>query len=171
MQSYPSPSAITADAGGPFYPSPSIQPHPVSSADELHLSAQIQRGLAPMMNAGPGGPMAEPQGSRGQDNNNHQFNHEQNPHNHAPHMHSPDSPMDHMGSQYSPTDGGLAPRKRSKVSRACDECRRKKVRCDATGDNDNVQCSNCKRTGSHCRFSRMPMKRGPSKGYVVDHES
>ncbi|KAF1977316.1 hypothetical protein BU23DRAFT_550647 [Bimuria novae-zelandiae CBS 107.79] len=59
-------------------------------------------------------------------------------------------------------------RKRSKVSRACDECRRKKIRCDATSENGPVSCSNCKRTGARCQFSRQPMKRGPSRGYIKE---
>ncbi|KAL1960320.1 hypothetical protein VTO42DRAFT_8280 [Malbranchea cinnamomea] len=61
-----------------------------------------------------------------------------------------------------------ARRKRSKVSRACDECRRKKVRCDATSDNGVETCSNCRRTNATCEFSRVPMKRGPSKGYIKE---
>ncbi|KAH0545226.1 hypothetical protein FGG08_000680 [Glutinoglossum americanum] len=70
-----------------------------------------------------------------------------------------------------------APRKRSKVSRACDECRRKKVgsnlpeleiRCDATTETGAEQCSSCKRTNVRCQFSRVPMKRGPSKGYIKE---
>ncbi|KAF1997370.1 hypothetical protein P154DRAFT_283132 [Amniculicola lignicola CBS 123094] len=59
-------------------------------------------------------------------------------------------------------------RKRSKVSRACDECRRKKIRCDATSENGPEACSSCKRTGARCQFSRQPMKRGPSKGYIKE---
>ncbi|CAD0047350.1 unnamed protein product [Aureobasidium pullulans] len=51
--------------------------------------------------------------------------------------------------------------KRSKVSRACDECRRKKIRCDAL--NEHEICTNCKRSNSACAFSRQPLKRGPSK--------
>ncbi|KAF8243188.1 hypothetical protein K440DRAFT_647608 [Wilcoxina mikolae CBS 423.85] len=61
-----------------------------------------------------------------------------------------------------------APRKRSKVSRACDECRRKKIRCDASSESGIEQCSSCKRVGSKCSFSRVPMKRGPSKGYIKE---
>ncbi|KAM5443752.1 Glucose-responsive transcription factor [Microsporum ferrugineum] len=61
-----------------------------------------------------------------------------------------------------------ARRKRSKVSRACDECRRKKVRCDATSEAGVETCSNCRRTGATCEFSRVPMKRGPSKGYIKE---
>lgn len=56
--------------------------------------------------------------------------------------------------------------KRSKVSRACDECRRKKIRCDAL--NEHEVCTNCKRSNSSCAFSRQPMKRGPSKGYIKE---
>ncbi|KAK9370000.1 hypothetical protein V1509DRAFT_618224 [Lipomyces kononenkoae] len=62
------------------------------------------------------------------------------------------------------------PRKRSKVSRACDECRRKKIRCDATPENGPEQCSSCQRVGEKCSFSRIPMKRGPSKGYIKELE-
>ncbi|TGZ78185.1 hypothetical protein EX30DRAFT_351219 [Ascodesmis nigricans] len=61
-----------------------------------------------------------------------------------------------------------APRKRSKVSRACDECRRKKIRCDATSESSLEQCSSCRRVGTKCSFSRVPMKRGPSKGYIKE---
>ncbi|KAF2733427.1 hypothetical protein EJ04DRAFT_577626 [Polyplosphaeria fusca] len=63
---------------------------------------------------------------------------------------------------------GSGSRKRSKVSRACDECRRKKIRCDATSENGPEACSSCKRTGARCQFSRQPMKRGPSKGYIKE---
>ncbi|TKA27422.1 hypothetical protein B0A50_05034 [Salinomyces thailandicus] len=62
----------------------------------------------------------------------------------------------------------LRQRERSKVSRACDECRRKKIRCDAVDETGQTPCSNCARTGARCAFSRQPMKRGPSKGYIKD---
>ncbi|KAK9240695.1 hypothetical protein V1525DRAFT_369859 [Lipomyces kononenkoae] len=68
-----------------------------------------------------------------------------------------------------PADSAI-PRKRSKVSRACDECRRKKIRCDATPENGPEQCSSCQRVGDKCSFSRIPMKRGPSKGYIKELE-
>jgi hypothetical protein len=54
------------------------------------------------------------------------------------------------------------PRKRSKVSRACDECRRKKVKCDAQSEKE--PCTNCRKGLIKCEFSRIPQKRGPSKG-------
>jgi hypothetical protein len=56
------------------------------------------------------------------------------------------------------------PRKRSKVSRACDECRRKKIKCDAQSEANEQPCSNCRRSNAQCLFSRVPQKRGPSKG-------
>ncbi|CDK27664.1 unnamed protein product [Kuraishia capsulata CBS 1993] len=55
----------------------------------------------------------------------------------------------------------MPPRKRSKVSRACDECRRKKIRCDAMVSAQS--CSNCKKTNDKCTFTRVPLKRGPSR--------
>lgn len=57
---------------------------------------------------------------------------------------------------------------RSKVSRACDECRRKKIRCDAVDESGNAPCSSCKRLNLTCAFSRQPLKRGPSKGYIKE---
>ncbi|KAJ9607083.1 hypothetical protein H2200_008155 [Cladophialophora chaetospira] len=59
-------------------------------------------------------------------------------------------------------------RKRSKASRACDECRRKKVKCDAPTELDGTPktCTNCLKAGVNCEFERKPMKRGPSKGYI-----
>lgn len=65
------------------------------------------------------------------------------------------------------SNGSTAPRKRSKTSRACDECRRKKIRCDSSELNHEPPlCTNCKRLSVFCMFSREPQKRGPSKGYV-----
>lgn len=64
------------------------------------------------------------------------------------------------------------PRKRSKVSRACDSCRRKKIRCDAeylvTLLKVTKVCNNCVKNTDTCTFSRTPLKRGPSKGYIRD---
>ncbi|KAF2172848.1 hypothetical protein M409DRAFT_16805 [Zasmidium cellare ATCC 36951] len=57
---------------------------------------------------------------------------------------------------------------RQKVSRACDECRRKKIRCDAIDESATMACTNCARTGAKCAFSRQPLKRGPNKGYIKE---
>lgn len=66
------------------------------------------------------------------------------------------------------------PRKRSKISRACDLCRRKKIRCDAeyssTLQKVTKICTNCSKINEPCSFSRTPLKRGPSKGYIKDLE-
>lgn len=72
--------------------------------------------------------------------------------------------LDHMGQQYQIPESNIPPRKRSKVSRACDECRRKKIKCDAVSEAAEEPCSNCRRSASRCLFSRIPQKRGPSKG-------
>ncbi|KAJ4254349.1 Glucose-responsive transcription factor [Fusarium torreyae] len=72
-----------------------------------------------------------------------------------------------MASQY-PIDNSIPPRKRSKVSRACDECRRKKIKCDAQSDTGDTPCSSCARSSIRCLFSRVPQKRGPSKGYIKE---
>ncbi|KAI9493991.1 fungal-specific transcription factor domain-containing protein [Zychaea mexicana] len=52
--------------------------------------------------------------------------------------------------------------KRQRVSKACDQCRRKKVKCDGT----LPQCSNCKTVGLECKYNETNKKRGPPKGYI-----
>ncbi|CAG8576204.1 16605_t:CDS:2 [Acaulospora morrowiae] len=57
--------------------------------------------------------------------------------------------------------------KRRRVARACDSCRRKKVRCDGVQPaSDPPSCTNCKIYGQECSFIDAPKKRGPPKGYV-----
>ncbi|KAK1759737.1 hypothetical protein QBC47DRAFT_115148 [Echria macrotheca] len=77
------------------------------------------------------------------------------------------APMEAYHPAY-PLGDNTPPRKRSKVSRACDECRRKKIKCDAQADIRDQPCSNCKRSASQCQFSRVPQKRGPNKGYIKE---
>jgi hypothetical protein len=80
---------------------------------------------------------------------------------------SPQQPNPLTEHQASPPAGQhINSNKRSKVSRACDECRRKKIRCDALDEHE--KCTNCKRSNSACAFSRQPLKRGPSKGYIKE---
>lgn len=69
-----------------------------------------------------------------------------------------------MPPHYSLPADHVPPRKRSKVSRACDECRRKKIKCDATSDSGENPCTSCAKSNVRCLFSRVPQKRGPSKG-------
>ncbi|KAM3163545.1 Glucose transport transcription regulator RGT1 [Lachancea thermotolerans] len=69
----------------------------------------------------------------------------------------------------SPEAGGAASdRRRSKTSRACDQCREKKTRCDFS--DERPICSACQRMGKTCTFERVPMKRGPTKGYTRNSE-
>ncbi|KAF3054914.1 hypothetical protein GL218_07300 [Daldinia childiae] len=93
------------------------------------------------------------------------------PHQQPPQI-QPQSTMEqlaqHYAAQASAIPDGIPPRKRSKVSRACDECRRKKVKCDAVSENGEEPCSNCRRSAIRCLFSRIPQKRGPSKGYIKE---
>jgi hypothetical protein len=163
MQSYPSPNAGAADSSGPFYSTSSNQQQPgLTHTDELQL-ADLSRGLGPIMHAGQSGSLQDGQDPRSQGPMNHHYDSESHP---QGHMQAGHATMDQIGSQFGTPDGSMAPRKRSKVSRACDECRRKKIRCDATGEEGKELCSNCKRVGSRCEFSRVPQKRGPSKGSV-----
>jgi hypothetical protein len=57
---------------------------------------------------------------------------------------------------------------RTKVSRACDKCRGKKIRCDAADETGAAPCSHCVRNRLECTFTRQPLKRGPSKGYIKE---
>src|SRR5579859_6808373 len=45
----------------------------------------------------------------------------------------------------------------------------RKIRCDATSEANVEQCSSCKRAGVNCSFSRVPMKRGPTKGLEAQY--
>ncbi|KAI9805989.1 MAG: Glucose-responsive transcription factor [Phylliscum demangeonii] len=149
---YPSPSAAAvADGAGPFF----AHQQRLSSPDDLRLSsAPLSRAPVPMMTsqAGP-----DPNLSLHHSRPAHQSDpalDQFHQHNHVP----------------SPTfaDAHGPARKRSKASRACDECRRKKIRCDATTESSYDPCTNCKRVNNRCLFSRVPQKRGPNKGYIKE---
>ncbi|KAL1916498.1 uncharacterized protein VTP21DRAFT_5689 [Calcarisporiella thermophila] len=58
---------------------------------------------------------------------------------------------------------------RSRSSRACDQCRRKKIRCNIK-QNASV-CSNCEQNNIECTFNDSTKKRGPPKGYIEALES
>ena len=167
MQSYPSPNATAGDGGGggPFYPQVSSQQQQasdLSTTEDLQLLAQHShsRTIAPSMNAGPAGLSSEGQDPRGSIQNQY---HEQPQQHAAVHMQASPAQLGPVIGQYD-SSPDASNRKRSKVSRACDECRRKKIRCDATEESGDIACTSCKRVGSRCQFSRVPMKRGPSKG-------
>ncbi|KAG9072361.1 hypothetical protein KI688_000131 [Linnemannia hyalina] len=52
--------------------------------------------------------------------------------------------------------------KRSKITKACDNCRRRRVKCDGTPDG----CGGCKAAKTQCIYTTSNTKRGPPKGYV-----
>ncbi|KAI9473638.1 MAG: fungal-specific transcription factor domain-containing protein [Benjaminiella poitrasii] len=56
--------------------------------------------------------------------------------------------------------------KRNKVSRACDECRKRKVRCDGA-----QPCARCQKSSTECIFSNVTPKRGPPKKYLEPFET
>ncbi|KAG9005818.1 hypothetical protein FRB93_009214 [Tulasnella sp. JGI-2019a] len=56
--------------------------------------------------------------------------------------------------------------KRRKVSRACDVCRRKKIRCDAHTKLNMPKCSYCLTHKLDCTFIEGSKKRSPPKAYV-----
>ncbi|EJU04909.1 hypothetical protein DACRYDRAFT_114226 [Dacryopinax primogenitus] len=55
--------------------------------------------------------------------------------------------------------------KKRRIQRACDVCRRKKIRCDGPTMPNN-RCSNCLAYHHECTYIEAAKKRGPPKGYV-----
>ncbi|KAG1224297.1 hypothetical protein G6F35_004110 [Rhizopus arrhizus] len=60
-------------------------------------------------------------------------------------------------------DSNTSDRKRSRITRACDYCRRKKVKCHFT---PGRACDNCIANDMVCEFNDSAKKRGPPKGYI-----
>ncbi|CDS06862.1 hypothetical protein LRAMOSA09387 [Lichtheimia ramosa] len=67
----------------------------------------------------------------------------------------------------SSSDTGTSGQKRQRVSRACDLCRRKKIKCDG----GTPICGNCQAFNLECSYKDMTKKRGPPKGYIEAVES
>lgn len=69
-----------------------------------------------------------------------------------------------------PTGLGLAtrdsspPRARQKYGAACEECRRRKLRCDRR----RPQCGVCQASGMQCHVAVSRALRGPKPGYIKD---
>ncbi|KAI0293914.1 fungal-specific transcription factor domain-containing protein [Russula brevipes] len=53
---------------------------------------------------------------------------------------------------------------RRRSSKACDQCRKSKCKCERTSDNE--PCKACIMLGTHCTFLGPSRKRGPPKGYI-----
>ncbi len=111
-QRYPSPNAAQlGQGGGPFFGQP---PHRLSPPDNMQLAAaQLSRSAAPMMAPS----MADNQEPAAM---NAASNEQTQPSN------SPGAVGQDVNRELN-SEEKTAPRKRSKTSRACDECRRKKV--------------------------------------------
>ncbi|KAI8077365.1 fungal-specific transcription factor domain-containing protein [Gilbertella persicaria] len=58
--------------------------------------------------------------------------------------------------------------KRSRVTKACDVCRRKKIRCQFE---DSNKCTTCMQYDWDCTFNDTTKKRGPPKGYIESLEN
>ncbi|EKD01407.1 nucleus protein [Trichosporon asahii var. asahii CBS 8904] len=57
--------------------------------------------------------------------------------------------------------------KRRKVLRACDVCRRKKIRCEGPmNSQSNAKCANCQEYNLDCTYVEAAKRRGPPKGYI-----
>ncbi|KAH7097398.1 fungal-specific transcription factor domain-containing protein [Auriculariales sp. MPI-PUGE-AT-0066] len=61
--------------------------------------------------------------------------------------------------------------KKRKVQRACDVCRRKKIRCDGGQMVAGSKCTNCVAYNFDCTYQEAAKKRGPPKGYVESLET
>src|SRR2546421_12672107 len=53
--------------------------------------------------------------------------------------------------------------KRLKVTRACESCRRRKVKCDGGSGGTQTPCSSCRKLKIECIFSNMALKRAAPK--------
>ncbi|KJZ73181.1 hypothetical protein HIM_07378 [Hirsutella minnesotensis 3608] len=146
-----------------------------ANLEELQLAAQLGDGLAgtPMM------PATDPSMNVDDHNMRNIMPHPEPEHHQTPSYVQDTPTADHLAQHSMPVPvgppvpqyqmgDGIPPRKRSKVSRACDECRRKKIKCDAQSDTGDNPCSSCARSAIRCLFSRVPQKRGPSKGYIKE---
>ncbi|KIM40778.1 hypothetical protein M413DRAFT_167868 [Hebeloma cylindrosporum] len=67
------------------------------------------------------------------------------------------------------TSLGLSQKKR-RMQRACDVCRKKKIRCDGVQTLGNP-CSNCVSSRFDCTYVEEAKKRSPPKGYIESLES
>ncbi|CAA7264843.1 unnamed protein product [Cyclocybe aegerita] len=57
------------------------------------------------------------------------------------------------------------PTSRKRSSRACDQCRKTKSKCER-GNSESKKCKSCALAGTACTFLGPSYKRGPPKGYI-----
>ncbi|KAG9304790.1 hypothetical protein G9A89_016820 [Geosiphon pyriformis] len=60
--------------------------------------------------------------------------------------------------------------KRLKVTRACESCRRRKVKCDGGSGGSQTPCSSCRKLKIDCIFSNMALKRAVSAAPKTEAE-
>ncbi|KAF8512680.1 fungal-specific transcription factor domain-containing protein [Hysterangium stoloniferum] len=60
---------------------------------------------------------------------------------------------------------------RRRSSKACDQCRKSKCKCERSGSRDTEPCKNCILLATPCTFLGPSRKRGPPKGYIDAIES
>lgn len=77
------------------------------------------------------------------------------------------SEVESQGSQSVGGGNTSSSKRRTKASRACDQCRKRKIRCDY--DDDRGVCTSCSKNSESCTFERVQLKRGPTKGAVRGH--
>ncbi|CAO0798098.1 unnamed protein product [Mucor circinelloides] len=63
---------------------------------------------------------------------------------------------------------GTSNPKRTRITRACDTCRRKKIKCDV---DSRHPCTTCRQYDWECTFHDTAKKRGPPKGYIESLET
>ncbi|KAF2098184.1 hypothetical protein NA57DRAFT_76978 [Rhizodiscina lignyota] len=168
--SYPSPNSAQVASGVPFYGQNAVS----QSSDVpamVQLSEELSRQLNNDMHHAENVMIPQPMG--------------QAMHGPDPHQQMAQDAMGHLDGRAefddddddgSESEGGTRKRKRQKTkedkrqknTRACDECRRKKVKCESEeGQELGIEaCLACRKSGLQCQFSRVPQKRGPSKGYI-----
>jgi hypothetical protein len=78
------------------------------------------------------------------------------------HQHASDMPSQGHGKRSSATRDGPPPVKRFRVSRACDQCRQNREKCDG----NQPQCAPCSDGKRQCTYSSSPKKRGLPPGYI-----
>ncbi|OAJ37769.1 hypothetical protein BDEG_21761 [Batrachochytrium dendrobatidis JEL423] len=57
--------------------------------------------------------------------------------------------------------------KRQRVTQACDNCNRKKIKCDGVFP----MCTHCSSIGKECTYVRVTKKRGPKAGFIEELEA